>query len=175
MSQRWRAVANTVSDLTGPKFEPRTSRSRDERVTARPTGRYEKNDNAVNSFYCSPQRWQTIWSSENKNVRIMSNGFNCGLCYEWISVTKWYLYFEDFQFFWIVAYFFGNKKSLAENLFGYDIFTKILNVFLQSLFFQQSKIVLFFTNIIFCSYLQLFVSKKSENATPNFRPEIYVW
>ena len=31
MSQRWRAVGNTVSDLTGPRFEPQTSRSRDER------------------------------------------------------------------------------------------------------------------------------------------------
>ena len=39
MSQRWRAVGSTVSDLTGPRFEPQTSRSRDERVTARPTGR----------------------------------------------------------------------------------------------------------------------------------------
>ena len=39
MSQRWRAVGNTVSDLTGPRFEPHTSRSRDKRVTARPTGR----------------------------------------------------------------------------------------------------------------------------------------
>ena len=39
MSQRWRAVGNTVSDLTGPRFEPLTSRSRDERVTARPNGR----------------------------------------------------------------------------------------------------------------------------------------
>ena len=39
MSQRWRVVGNTVSDLTGPRFEPQTSRSRDERVTARPTGR----------------------------------------------------------------------------------------------------------------------------------------
>ena len=33
--QRWRAVGNTVSDLTGPRFEPQTSHSRDERVTAR--------------------------------------------------------------------------------------------------------------------------------------------
>ena len=40
MSQRWRAVGNTVSNLTGPRFEPQTSRSRDERVTAQPTGRY---------------------------------------------------------------------------------------------------------------------------------------
>ena len=40
MSQRWRAVSNTVSDLTGPRFEPQTSRSRDERVTARPIGRF---------------------------------------------------------------------------------------------------------------------------------------
>ena len=37
MSQRWQLVGNTVSDLTGLRFEPQTSRSRDERVTARPT------------------------------------------------------------------------------------------------------------------------------------------
>ena len=30
-----RAVGNTVSNLTGRRFEPRTSRSRDERATAR--------------------------------------------------------------------------------------------------------------------------------------------
>ena len=29
-----RAVGHTVSDLTGPRFEPQTSRSRDERVNA---------------------------------------------------------------------------------------------------------------------------------------------
>ena len=38
MSHRWRVVGNTVSDLTGPRFELLTSRSRDERVTARLTG-----------------------------------------------------------------------------------------------------------------------------------------
>ena len=32
MSQLWRAVGNTVFDLTGPRFEPQISRSRDERV-----------------------------------------------------------------------------------------------------------------------------------------------
>ena len=42
MSQRRRAVGNSVSDLTGPRFEPQTSRSRDERVTARPTARFRK-------------------------------------------------------------------------------------------------------------------------------------
>ena len=31
------AVGNTVSDLTGPRFEPLTSRSRDERISARAT------------------------------------------------------------------------------------------------------------------------------------------
>ena len=41
MLQRWRAVGYTVSDLTGPRFEPLTYRSRDERVTARPTGRFD--------------------------------------------------------------------------------------------------------------------------------------
>ena len=39
MLQRWRGVGNTVSNLTNPRFEPQTSRSRDKRVTARPTGR----------------------------------------------------------------------------------------------------------------------------------------
>ena len=38
--QRWRVVGNTVSDLTGPRFEPQTSRSRDEHVTALPTGSF---------------------------------------------------------------------------------------------------------------------------------------
>ena len=40
MSQRWRAVGKTASDLTGPRFEPQTSRFRDERVTDRPTGHF---------------------------------------------------------------------------------------------------------------------------------------
>ena len=31
---------STLSDLTGPRFEPQTSRPRDERVTARPTNRF---------------------------------------------------------------------------------------------------------------------------------------
>ena len=40
MLQRWQAVGNTASNLTGPRFEPRTSHSRDERVSARPTGQF---------------------------------------------------------------------------------------------------------------------------------------
>ena len=39
MSQRWRVVGNTVFNLTGPRFEPQTSRSRYERVATRSTGR----------------------------------------------------------------------------------------------------------------------------------------
>ena len=35
MSHRRQAVANTPSDLTGSRFKPQTSRSRDEHVTAR--------------------------------------------------------------------------------------------------------------------------------------------
>ena len=44
ISQRWRGlkkyrpICNTVSHLTGPQFKLQTSRSRDERATARPTG-----------------------------------------------------------------------------------------------------------------------------------------
>ena len=34
MSQQWQAIGNTVSDLTGPRFAPQTSRSRNEHVTA---------------------------------------------------------------------------------------------------------------------------------------------
>ena len=32
MLQRWQTVGNTVSDLTGPRFEHQTFRSRDERL-----------------------------------------------------------------------------------------------------------------------------------------------
>ena len=34
MSQRWQAVGSTASNLTDPRFEPLTSHTRDERVTA---------------------------------------------------------------------------------------------------------------------------------------------
>ena len=41
MSRRWRAVGScTVSDLTGTKFEPQASRTKDERVTAGPIVAY---------------------------------------------------------------------------------------------------------------------------------------
>ena len=40
MSQRWQTVGNTVPELTSPRFEPQTSLSRNECVTALPTGRY---------------------------------------------------------------------------------------------------------------------------------------
>ena len=39
MLPQWRVVGNTVFGLTGPRFKPQTSRSRDERVSARPTAR----------------------------------------------------------------------------------------------------------------------------------------
>ena len=41
MTQRWRAVGNTLFDLTGPRFEPRTSCSRDKPVTAQPSGMFD--------------------------------------------------------------------------------------------------------------------------------------
>ena len=59
MLQRWRAVGNSLSDLTGPRFEPQTSHSIDKRVTAQPTGRsfYEsvsKTKRIVNAKLDSP-------------------------------------------------------------------------------------------------------------------------
>ena len=38
MLQQWQANGNTLSDLTGPRFKPKTLHSRDKEVTARPTG-----------------------------------------------------------------------------------------------------------------------------------------
>ena len=43
MSQQRRAVGNTVSDLTGPRFKPQASSYRDERVLARSTGHVLEN------------------------------------------------------------------------------------------------------------------------------------
>ena len=40
ISQRWRAVGITLSDFTGPRFEPQISCSRDKRITARTSGRF---------------------------------------------------------------------------------------------------------------------------------------
>ena len=51
MSQRGRAVGNTMFDLTGPRFEPQTSRSRDERATARPTGNRANQKQAIIVYY----------------------------------------------------------------------------------------------------------------------------
>ena len=54
MSHRWRAVVNTVSGLTGPRFEPQTSLSREELVTAQPTGRFSnefETQNATNLIF----------------------------------------------------------------------------------------------------------------------------
>ena len=48
-SHRWRAVGNTVSDLTCARFEPQTSRPRGERDTARTTGRYRA---SYNNHFC---------------------------------------------------------------------------------------------------------------------------
>ena len=41
MPLQWRTVGNTVSDLTGLRFESQTFCSRDERITARPTSMYQ--------------------------------------------------------------------------------------------------------------------------------------
>ena len=54
---RWRAVGKTVFDLTGLRFEPRTFRSADERLTARPTGRCVskiKNKLHRHKYKCAP-------------------------------------------------------------------------------------------------------------------------
>ena len=40
MSQWWQAVDSTVSDLTSPRFEPQTCRSRSKLITTQPPGRY---------------------------------------------------------------------------------------------------------------------------------------
>ena len=39
MLQRWQAVDDTVFDLTGSRFKPHISNSRDKRVTTRPSDR----------------------------------------------------------------------------------------------------------------------------------------
>ena len=50
MLQRWRAVGDTAFDLTGPRFEPQTSRFRDERATTRITWILTLIANLITSF-----------------------------------------------------------------------------------------------------------------------------
>ena len=61
MSQQWQVIANTVSDLTGQRVEPQTSRSRDERITARPT--------CLNQVVKSQKGLMTsFWSNINQKI-----------------------------------------------------------------------------------------------------------
>ena len=61
MLLRWRVFGNTVSNLTGPRFAPQTSPSRDERVTARSTGwsvQYSKIDfTSCNELLFNRRKW----------------------------------------------------------------------------------------------------------------------
>ena len=52
MLQRCQAIGNTVSDLTGPRFEPQPSRSRDEHVTTWP-----RVSSDINNFYYPDNRY----------------------------------------------------------------------------------------------------------------------
>ena len=61
MLQQWLAVGYTVLDLTDPRFEPQTYRSRDECVTARPTGRLLRNlPTHFNSYFTNVAVWQHL-------------------------------------------------------------------------------------------------------------------
>ena len=55
MLQRWRAVGNTVSDLTGLRFEPQTSHSRDERFTA------DFIFQRIDAFVLMPTKCASLW------------------------------------------------------------------------------------------------------------------
>ena len=55
MSQRWRAVGNTVSYLTDPSLEPQSYRSRDERVTARSAARPRRFQSCINYSFIAPK------------------------------------------------------------------------------------------------------------------------
>ena len=52
--KQWRAVGDTVPNLNGLRLEPQTSRSRDERVTARPTMPRFK---SINFYHNRPRRF----------------------------------------------------------------------------------------------------------------------
>ena len=65
-----RSVGNPVSNLIGPRFEPQTSRSRDERVTAQPTGGWFA---TINSKICiSFQEKSTKSSTTTKDVWMLN-------------------------------------------------------------------------------------------------------
>ena len=71
----WRAVGNAVSDLTGPRFKPQTSRSRDERVTARPTGWYNE------ILFSKRLTWSCTGIHVNRNWSKVRYQFTSKLCY----------------------------------------------------------------------------------------------
>ena len=72
MLQRWRTVGNTVSDLTGPGFDPDlSSHSLDKHVTARPT--FLRNLNYYqfsNLRVIAPQNSKTILASKPNYITL---------------------------------------------------------------------------------------------------------
>ena len=80
MSQRWQAVGNTVSDLAYPRFEPQTSCFKDERVSARPTGR-------LNHFSSDGQRYVSMAAALNR-IFIAKLFFSKKSTYEVMQFTQ---------------------------------------------------------------------------------------
>ena len=79
-SQQWRAVGNTVSNLTGPRFEPQTSRSRDECVTARPTGRSISKKKVFSPEITDFCYYRDVISKKKTSSSQKSTIINCRYC-----------------------------------------------------------------------------------------------
>ena len=68
--QRWRAVGNTASDLTGPRLKRQTSNSRNKHVTAQPINFEKAKTNAIRCFdlqlaFFRSSMWSRLYDRDN--------------------------------------------------------------------------------------------------------------
>ena len=116
MSQRWRAVGNTVPDSTTPRFEPQTSRSRGECVAIRPIGPYSGNSRTCqlrNPFIFVTL---TLKSSVNAvNSSFVVAGENVIFCC--ILVICCAVFEHIFDFYEVCCQIVKDTSVLAENFF----------------------------------------------------------
>ena len=68
MSKRWRYLGNTVLDWTGPKFEPPTSRSKGELISASTTGRYKCKKKLLNPWPVTLAKKSSICTRKDQGL-----------------------------------------------------------------------------------------------------------
>ena len=130
MSQRWLVVGNSVSDLTGPRFKPQTFRSRNERVTARPTGQSVSNVEICNRCQMLQSNKMRFYMQLILNIEIENEpALESTVLYQLQKVFA-HLHDSKLQFhvpssFWKTFKLWGQEVNIREQQDAFEFFTDL--------------------------------------------------